>query len=174
MSRKKPILLILVIAVAGAYIATRRPAVAPASPSSASALLAPALTLTDLDGQRVETASYSGQVVLVNFWAAWCTPCTEEVPRLMELQEEYRARGLRVIGFSMEDREPALRAFYRQHKMNYPVVVGNEKIAEAYGGVLGLPMSILIGRDGRVRARYPGLADVGKLERDIVAQLRQP
>ena len=56
--------------------------------------------------------------------------------------------------------------------MNYPVVAGSEKIAESYGGILGLPTSFLISRDGRIRAKYPGLADFAKLEQEIVALLR--
>ena len=137
-----------------------------------STSLAPALTLVDLGGNKIDTSSYAGKVVLINFWAAWCTPCAEEIPQFIALQDKYRAQGLQVIGISMEDRNSALRDFYRKYKMNYPVVAGNEKIAEAYGGILGLPTSFLIGRDGRIRAKYPGLADFAKLEQEIIALLR--
>lgn len=133
---------------------------------------APALALVDLGGNKIETSSYAGKVVLINFWAAWCTPCAEEIPQFIALQDKYRAQGLQVIGISMEDRDSALRAFYRKYKMNYPVVAGSAKIAEAYGGILGLPTSFLIGRDGRIRAKYPGLADFAKLEQEIIALLR--
>jgi len=133
---------------------------------------APALTLVDLGGNKINTSSYAGKVVLINFWAAWCTPCAEEIPQFVALQDKYRAQGLQVIGISMEDRDSALRDFYRKYKMNYPVVAGSEKIAEAYGGILGLPTSFLIGRDGRIRAKYPGLADFAKLEQAIIALLR--
>lgn len=140
--------------------------------TTSSAPPAPALTLVDLSGNKVETPSYAGKVVLVNFWAAWCTPCAEEVPQLVTLQDKYRAQGFQVIGISMEDSDSALRDFYRKYKMNYPVVAGNEKIAESYGGILGLPTSFLISRDGRIRAKYPGLADFAKLEQEIIALLR--
>jgi peroxiredoxin len=137
-----------------------------------SASPAPALTLVDLSGNKIETPSYAGKVVLINFWAAWCTPCAEEIPQLVALQDKYRAQGFQVIGISMEDRDSALRDFYRKYKMNYPVVAGSEKIAESYGGILGLPTSFLISRDGRIRAKYPGLADFAKLEQEIIALLR--
>jgi cytochrome c biogenesis protein CcmG/thiol:disulfide interchange protein DsbE len=137
-----------------------------------SASQAPALTLVDLSGNKIDTPSYTGKVVLINFWAAWCTPCAEEVPQLVALQDKYRDQGFRVIGISMEDSDSALRDFYRKYKMNYPVVAGSEKIAESYGGILGLPTSFLISRDGRIRAKYPGLADFAKLEQEIVALLR--
>jgi peroxiredoxin len=137
-----------------------------------SASQAPALTLVDLGGNKIDTSSYAGKVVLINFWAAWCTPCAEEVPQLVALQDKYRAQGFQVIGISMEDRDSALHDFYRKYKMNYPVAAGSAKIAESYGGILGLPTTFLIGRDGRIRAKYPGLADFAKLEQEIVALLR--
>jgi len=88
------------------------------------------------------------------------------------LQDKYRAQGFQVIGISMEDRDSALHDFYRKYKMNYPVAAGSAKIAESYGGILGLPTTFLIGRDGRIRAKYPGLADFASLEQEIIALLR--
>jgi peroxiredoxin len=134
--------------------------------------LAPALTLVDLAGERIDTTRWQGKVVLVNFWAAWCTPCAEEVPQLMALQDKYRAAGFQTIGISMEDKESALRDFYRKYKMNYPVVIGNQKIAQEYGGILGLPTTFLIGRDGRIHAKHSGSADFPSLEQEIVSLLR--
>jgi peroxiredoxin len=143
-----------------------------ADPGSRTAT-APALTLTDLNGSKIDTSSYAGKVVLVNFWAAWCTPCASEVPQLMALQDKYRAQGFQIIGISMEDRDKALRDFYRNYKMNYPVIVGSTKIAEAYGGILGLPTTFLISRDGRIREKYSGLVDFPKLEQEIVTMLKR-
>lgn len=137
----------------------------PASP-------APALTLVDLSGNKILTSTYTGKVVLINFWAAWCTPCAEEIPQFVALQDKYRARDLQVIGISMEDQDRSLRNFCEKHKVNYPVIAGNQKIAEAYGGILGLPTTFLIGRDGRIRAKYSGPADFAKLEQEIVAVLQ--
>jgi cytochrome c biogenesis protein CcmG, thiol:disulfide interchange protein DsbE len=139
---------------------------------SGSQAAAPALTLVDLGGQKIETASFQGKVVLINFWAAWCTPCAEEVPQLVALQDKYRAAGFQAVGISMEDKESALRDFYRKYKMNYPVVIGNQNIAQEYGGILGLPTTFLIGRDGRIREKYSGLVDFSNVEREIVALLR--
>jgi cytochrome c biogenesis protein CcmG, thiol:disulfide interchange protein DsbE len=146
----------------------RRAARAP----SGSQATAPALTLVDLGGQKIETASFQGKVVLINFWAAWCTPCAEEVPQLVALQDKYRAAGFQAVGISMEDKESALRDFYRKYKMNYPVVIGSQNIAQEYGGILGLPTTFLIGRDGRIREKYSGLVDLSKVEREIVTLLR--
>ena len=143
-----------------------------AEDTRSSAPQAPALTLVDLSGNKIDTPSYAGKVVLVNFWAAWCTPCAEEVPQLVALQEKYRGQGFQVIGISMEDQDSALRDFYRKYRMNYPVAAGSAKIAESYGGILGLSTTFLIGRDGRIRAKHPGLADFASLEQEIIALLR--
>jgi len=141
------------------------------APAKASNAPAPALTLVDLSGHTIDTSTYKGKVVLVNFWAAWCTPCREEIPQFVALQEKYGARGFQAIGISMDDPEGALRAFCRQYKVNYPVVMGNPKIAEQFGGVLGLPTTFLIGRDGRIHAKYAGATDFPRLEQEIAALL---
>lgn len=142
----------------------------PATTTAAESAL-PDLTLTDLNGEKLNTASYKGKVVVVNFWAAWCGPCTAEIPRFMALQRKYSRQGLQVIGISIDDVPGQLRAFYRKLKMNYPVVPGGEKTADAYGGVLGLPTTFVIGREGRLRAKYEGSTDFKKLEDEITALL---
>jgi len=137
----------------------------PASP-------APAITLTDLNGNTINLATYKGKVVLINFWAAWCTPCREEIPQFMTLEDKYGSRGFQAVGISMDDPEGLLRDFCREYKVNYPVVMGNQKIAEEFAGVLGLPTTFLIGRDGRIRAKYVGATDFPRLEKEIAALLR--
>jgi peroxiredoxin len=139
--------------------------------NGAGSAVAPALSVTDLNGKRIETSSYAGKVVLVNFWAAWCTPCADEVPKIMSLQERYGARGFQVIGFSMDDTDRALRGFYAKYKMNYPVVPGSAQIAESYGGILGLPTTLLISRDGHIAAKYSGLTDFKQIEGEVVRLL---
>ncbi|MBZ5566648.1 MAG: TlpA family protein disulfide reductase [Acidobacteriia bacterium] len=172
--RKAAIIVAAVGFIIALYVGTRRHAgdrKAVAEPNSASAM-APALSLVDLGGNKIETASYRGNVVLINFWAAWCTPCAQEIPQFVAFQDRYRGQGFQILGISMEDQESALRRFYATYKMNYPVVIGNQRIAQDYGGILGLPTSFLVGRDGRIQQKYAGVTDFARLEHDIVALLQ--
>jgi thiol-disulfide isomerase/thioredoxin len=135
---------------------------------------APDLSVTDLNGDALQTAKYKGKVVLVNFWAAWCTPCAEEVPQFIALQKKYQDQGLQVIGVSVEDDASELRNFYRKYQMNYPVVPGDIKIADAFGGVLGLPTTFVIGRDNLIHSKHNGATDFSVIEREVVELLKAP
>jgi hypothetical protein len=77
-------------------------------------------------------------------------------------------RGLQIIGVSMDDGPDPVRDFYQRFKMNYPVVIGNAKIGELYGGVLGLPIAFLLGRDGRIYAKHTGATDSSVFEKEIL------
>jgi len=129
--------------------------------------LAPEFSLTDLSGQKLDLASHKGKVVLLDFWATWCKPCREEIPHFADLQNKYAAQGFQVIGISMDDSPEPVVEFYREFKMNYPVAVGDAKLGERYGGVLGLPVTFLIGRDGRIYHRHIGAMDVLVIEKEI-------
>lgn len=128
---------------------------------------APDFTLPQLDGQPLQLSSYRGKVVLLDFWATWCVPCRAEIPHFVELQQKYGDRGLQIIGVSMDDSADPVGPFYQQFHMNYPVVMGTAKTGEAYGGVLGLPIAILIDRNGLIRLKKIGAADMAVLEREI-------
>ena len=128
---------------------------------------APELSLTDLSGQRLELSDYRGKVVILDFWATWCSPCRTENPFLVALQNKYRSQGLQVIGISLDDDPEPVRAFYQQFKINYPVAIGDANLAERYGGILGLPVNFVIGRDGRIYAKHPGEVDLPVVEREI-------
>ena len=132
----------------------------------------PELSLTDLNGSPIHTADYKNKVVLVNFWAAWCVPCAEEVPQFIALQKKYQGQGLQVIGFSVDDNAEELQTFYRKYQMNYPVIPSDAKLAEAFGGVLGLPTTFVIGRDSRIHTKHNGATDFSVLEQEVVALLK--
>src|SRR3974390_2633012 len=97
--------------------------------------LAPVFTLPQLNGADLRLSAYRGKIVLLDFWATWCDPCRDEIPHFVELQDKYGADGLQIIGVSMDDGPEPVRAFYQQFHLNYPVVMGNAKIGELYGGI---------------------------------------
>jgi len=139
--------------------------------ATGSHAVAPEFSLQDLDGKPLDLQSYRGKVVLLDFWATWCAPCRTEIPHFVKLQSQYSDQGLQIIGISMDDGAKPVRQFYQEFKMNYPVAVGNEQVAEAYGGVLGLPVTFLIGRDGRIAAKFTGAVEIATLEQAIQAEL---
>jgi cytochrome c biogenesis protein CcmG, thiol:disulfide interchange protein DsbE len=132
---------------------------------------APEFSLPDLDGKTLDLSSYRGKVVLLNFWATWCTPCRAEIPSFVDFQNTYGPKGLQIIGISMDDSAPPVHQFYQQFKMNYPVAIGTEKLAQSYGGVLGLPVTFLIGRDGTIAAKYVGAVQIPAAEQKITTLL---
>ena len=140
--------------------------------TSAEHPFAPDFSLPDMTGQQLKLSDYRGKVVLLDFWATWCEPCREEVPHFVELQSKLGDRGLQIIGVSMDDGPEPVRDFYRQFKINYPVVMGNAKIGELHGGVLGLPIAFVMGRDGRIYSKHIGATEISLLERAIEARLQ--
>ena len=125
--------------------------------------------MKSLEDSTVTVGDYHGKVVLVNFWATWCDPCRVEIPWLIEMQNKYGAKGFTVLGIAMDEEGKSVVAPFvakeryevngQKLPMNYPIVVGNEKVAEKFGGLLGYPTSILISRDGKVLKRTTGLID---------------
>ncbi|MGE5204687.1 MAG: TlpA family protein disulfide reductase [Chlamydiota bacterium] len=165
----------VVLVAASLYFGTRDVSDLPSfGVKSGQHLPVPQVTLTDLNGQKLDLASYKGDVVLVDFWATWCSPCRAEIPHFVNLQNKYRSQGFRVVGISMDDGPSPVREFYGKYKMNYPVAMGSAKLAEQFGGVLGLPVSFLIGRDGRIYARHVGETDAAVFESEIKQLLTQP
>ena len=135
---------------------------------------APEFSLSDLHGGKVDLSSYRGKVVLLDFWATWCDPCREEIPRFIELQNEFEGQGLQIVGIAMDDDPQPVRDYYRQVKMNYPVAMGDARTGELYGGILGVPIAFMIGRDGHIYAKHVGATTFTTFADEVAALLRMP
>jgi len=132
---------------------------------------APAFARRDLAGQSISLSRLRGRVVLLNFWATWCAPCQAEMPAFNSWQLEYGSRELAVIGISMDDDEDSARKLVERLKIGYPVAMGDAKLGKLYGGVLGLPLTFLISRDGKVLAQFQGDSDLKTIERKLKSAL---
>lgn len=129
---------------------------------------APNWHLQNLEGKPVKLSDFRGKVVLLNFWATWCPPCREEIPDLISLQKQYGPRGLVVVGVAMDEGGAAVvQPFVKKMGINYPVVAGDQKTADAYGGIEGIPTTFVIDRSGKVVAGHEGGADRATFEADI-------
>jgi len=143
--------------------------------------LAPDFALASLDGKTLKLSDYRGKAVLLNFWATWCEPCKIEIPWLIEMQNKYGAKGFTVLGVAMDDDGSSVVAPFVQAKrydvngqklaMNYPVVIGSDKVADKFGGLFGFPTSILISKDGKQIKRITGLISYDEINKLIEGQL---
>ncbi|MFZ0339907.1 MAG: TlpA disulfide reductase family protein [Terracidiphilus sp.] len=151
-------------------------AAAPAAPAARNLLnkQAPDFTRPDLDGHALHLNAFRGKVVLLNFWATWCAPCQVEMPVFAAWQRQYGPQGFTIVGISMDDNAAAARQLVERLKLDYPVAMGDARLGMRYGGVLGLPLSFLIDRNGVVRARFQGEIDVKVMESQLRALLAEP
>ena len=129
---------------------------------------APDFTLKDVDGKVVHLADYKGKVVLLDFWATWCSPCKVEIPWFMDMQRKNKDRGFEVLGVAMDDEGwEVVKPFIAKMGVNYRILAGNDMTAQAYGGVDALPTTFLIDRTGKVAAVHVGLASKKDFEDGI-------
>ena len=166
--------------VSGAVTACRSSS-AKASNSAADFQPEPDVTFKNLEGADVSLASLKGKVVLVNFWATWCDPCRSEIPALISLQDKYSSKGFTMLGASMdEDGVKAVDPFIhttnfnvggQQRLMDYPIVLGSDAITDKFGGLLGMPTSYLISRDGKIVKKYIGVVNEQQVIKDVESQL---
>ena len=124
----------------------------------------PAFSVTDLEGRTSSSADWRGKVVMLNFWATWCGPCRAEIPDLIALQQKYRDH-LVIVGIS-EDEGPVdtVRRFATQQQMNYPIVMSTDAIRQIFKGVVALPTTFVLDRDGRMVQKNVGLLNKSRTE----------
>lgn len=136
--------------------------------------MAPDFALNDSSGKLVRLSELRGDVVLLNFWATWCAPCRIEIPMFIGFQQAYRNRAFVVLGVALDDGGwNVVRPYADQKRMNYPVMVGDDRISGLFGGLKAVPTTLLIDRQGRVAATHIGLCQKNEYEGDITALLNE-
>lgn len=132
---------------------------------------APDFRLADLAGHEVALSSLRGKTVLIDFWATWCPPCELQIPILSEIDAAYRARGVQVLGVSVDKAGPEVVAQYTQkHGASYTILLGSEALARDFG-VPGFPSLIVVAPDGTIHSRHVGLVEKADLERLLTSLL---
>lgn len=128
----------------------------------------PDFRLKDLSGTARSISEWDGKVVLVNFWAPWCKPCREEMPMLVQLQQDYGTQGLQVLGLAIDEPAP-VQSFAREVPVNYPLfadLLPTLAVQEAFGDTR-LPFSVLIDRQGRMVFRKAGALTRAELDAEL-------
>jgi cytochrome c biogenesis protein CcmG/thiol:disulfide interchange protein DsbE len=157
------------------FPAAGRPAANAASTAGNASM--PNIVMKDVNDRDVMLAQYKGQVVLVNFWATWCGPCKIEIPWMIEFQKKYSSRGFTILGVSMdEEGKKAIDPFLEKERfdvdgqkevMNYPILLGNDSVADKFGSIVGLPTSMLFTRDGKKIKTIVGLVNHDDIAKSI-------
>jgi thiol-disulfide isomerase/thioredoxin len=129
----------------------------------------PNFVLPDVvNGQKTSSSTFEGKTLLLTFFATWCPPCIEEMPTLIELQDEYRNQGFSVIGLSVDQGgAKAVKRFIRKKAVNYPVLMADAQVMKDFGGVYGIPVTFLINKKGNVVKKYTGYIPKSILVKDL-------
>ena len=133
-------------------------------------------TLPDLQGVEQNISQWRGKVIVVNFWATWCTPCREEIPEFIEAQKKFNEQGLVIIGIAI-DQPDKIKMFSEAFGINYPILVGSMStwsLLEATGNQRSaLPYTIVLNRAGEIVDSYLGRINLKKLENQILPLLKE-
>jgi len=122
--------------------------------------------------KTLKLSDIKGKAVLVNFWATWCEPCKVEMPRLVEVQKKYGPEGLQIVGIAMDDTdEKIIASFAHKMRINYPIVIGTEKVADLYGGIDGMPTLFFVDRSGKIVDHELGLRSIDLIESNVKKSL---
>ena len=129
--------------------------------------VAPDFALKSVSGESVHLSDFRGHVVFLHFWATWCGPCKIAMPWFVDMQNKYGARGLQVIGVSLDDDATAVEIgeFADSLRVNYPILIGDQRVSDLYGGIPAMPTAFLICRDGKIFQNVVGIKDQTEFER---------
>jgi peroxiredoxin len=140
----------------GPFFKNGSPKAGAGGPGSLVGAPAASYSVKRLDGASDALDHYRGQVIVANLWASWCAPCREETPALAQLYREERGRGLVVLGIDQGESAEAARAFVREQKLEYPILLDEDQLYARAFGSIGLPTTVIVDRSGRVVAGIDG------------------
>ncbi|MEN8258073.1 MAG: TlpA disulfide reductase family protein [Thermodesulfobacteriota bacterium] len=118
-------------------------------------------------GPDLKSNDLQGKVLLINFWATWCGPCVEEYPDLMRLHETFVEKGFSVIGISTDQSKSSVRKFVEKNGHVYPMVMSSSAVTRDFGAGIGLPVSFLVDRKGKIVKRYYGPRTLEQFSEDV-------
>ncbi|MBZ0106049.1 MAG: TlpA family protein disulfide reductase [Sulfuricella denitrificans] len=128
-------------------------------------------SFNDLASQPFKLEKLKGKVAIINFWATWCPPCRKEIPDLIAIQENYRDRGVSILGIAVEDNRELVQDFARAYNINYPLVAGKEPgiaLMQKLGNqVAGLPFTLVLDAQGIIVAKRRGQMNAARLEQAL-------
>ena len=135
---------------------------------------APDFSLKDLEGKVVGLSSFSGKVVILDFWATWCPPCRQEIPHFINLYQQYRAQGLEIVGIALDQGgKPAVEPFVQESGINYTILFPNDRVERDYGNIRAIPTTFVLDRKGIIRKKYIGFTQKEVFEEDVKALLAE-
>lgn len=141
-------------------------------PAPATSDIMPEFALDAINGGTFDSSAQEGRVLIFNFWATWCAPCRVEIPDLIELQEEFGGDQFEIVGISIDmDGDTVVKEFVDEMNINYPILIDDGEIANAFGGVFALPTTFVVDKQGKITHRTIGLFPVDSIKEELAAMI---